>query len=179
MDSHTNPHMVQIHLKKSKCDQVGKGSDIVLGTTGSALCPVNAIACYLSARGDRPGPFFLDSSHDVVTKPRFIAQIRSILSAIGLPQHHYAGHSFRAGAATTAALAGVEDSTIQTLGRWHSSAFLQYIHTPKERLAALSAVLAQPHPGHACSGVTPNPPRGNYPSSATHGPSRSHVTVVP
>ena len=25
VDSHTNPRMVQIHLKKSKCDQFGQG----------------------------------------------------------------------------------------------------------------------------------------------------------
>ena len=71
-----------------------------------------------------------------------VEQIRSILSRIGVPQHHYAGHSFRIGAATTAALAGVEDSTIQALRRWHSTAFLQYIRIPKEHLAHISAMLA-------------------------------------
>ena len=35
----------------------------------------------------------------------------------------------------TAALADVEDFTIQALGRWHSTAFLQYIRIPKEYLA--------------------------------------------
>ena len=44
------------------------------------------------------------------------SQIRGVLNNIGLPQHQYAGHSFRIGAGTTAALAGVEDSVIQTLG---------------------------------------------------------------
>ena len=40
----------------------------------------------------------------------------------------------------------VEDSMIQTLGRWQSTAFLQYIPTPKEQLAALSTVLANSVP---------------------------------
>lgn len=62
--------------------------------------------------------------------------------SLGLPQHNYAGHSFQIRAATTAAAAGVEDSTIQTLGRWHRTAFLQYIRMPKECLAALSNILA-------------------------------------
>lgn len=143
VDSHANPKMIQFHLKVSKCDQFGAGSDIVVGRTDSPLCPVAAILKYIEVRGDTPGPFFVDSSHKALTKQKFVSQIRIILNSIGLQQDQYAGHSFRIGAATTAALAGVEDSTIQTLGRWHSAAFLQYIRTPKEHLAALSAVLAK------------------------------------
>lgn len=142
VDNHTNPKMIQIHLKWSKCDQFGAGSDIVLGCTGSAICPVAALLRYIAVRGDRPGPFFLVKSGSIATKPWFMGHIRTALGSLGLPQGDFAGHSFRIGAATTAALRGMEDSTIQTLGRWHSAAFLQYIRTPKERLAALSAVLA-------------------------------------
>ena len=93
--------------------------------------------------GGPSGPFFLNAEKGVITKPWFVGQFRDILRNIGLPQHQYAGHSFRIGAATTAALAGVEDSMIQTLGRWHSAAFLQYIRTPKEHLAAIAAVMAR------------------------------------
>ena len=141
-DSYTNPTMVQFHLKVSKCDQFGSGSDVVVGRTNSPLCPVSALLQYIEKRGDQPGAFFLDSTHSIITKPRFVARIREILTSIGLPQHNFAGHSFRIGAATTAASLGIEDSTIQTLGRWHSAAFLQYIRTPKERLAAISSTLA-------------------------------------
>ena len=44
--------------------------------------------------------------------------------------------------ATVLAKAGLEDSTIRTLGRWNSAAFLVYIRTPRESLAGMSAVLA-------------------------------------
>ena len=78
----------------------------------------------MSIRGDHPGPFFVLDTSTPITKPWFVAQLRGILAAVGLPQGQFAGHSFRIGAATTAA------PTIQALGRWHSAAFLQYIRTP-------------------------------------------------
>ena len=143
VDSQTAPRMVQIHLKKSKCNQFGTGSGVVVGVTGVALCPVAAMVSYLEIRGSDPGPFFVDSERRTITKPWFVSRIRDVLSRLGIPAHHYAGHSFRIGAATTAAMVGVEDSMIQTLGRWHSAAFLRYVRMPKDRLAAMSASLAQ------------------------------------
>lgn len=134
--------MVKIHLKKLKCDQFGLGSDIILGRTGNLLCPVAAILSYIVARGAHLGLFFMDANGRTITKTWFIVQIRSILVDLGLPQHQYAGHSFRIGAATSTALAGIDDSTIQTLGRWHSAAFLQYIRIPQEQLATVSNTLA-------------------------------------
>jgi len=142
VDNHGSPQMVQVHIKKSK---VSLGADIVVGTTGLPVCSVMAILDYVQVRGDRPGPFFLDSDGKTIIKSQtFVMGVRDILRGLGLPQDQYSGHSFRIGAATTAATAGVEDSTLQILGCWHSSAFLQYIRTPKEHLAALTAVLAGP-----------------------------------
>ena len=135
LDSHTSPKMVQVHLTRSKCDQFGSGSDVVVGRTGSDVCPVRAVLDYVSVRGAGRGPFFIRGT-EVVTKPWFVAQLRSVLTAVGLPQGQYAGHSFRIGAATTAALRRVEDSMIQTLGRWTSTDFLQYIRMPKTQLAS-------------------------------------------
>ena len=115
--------MLRIHLKQSKTDQVGAGVDVVLGRTHSDLCPVAAVLGYFALRGDRPGPLFIDSAGSPLLKRTFVGDIRKVLTTLGVPQDQYAGHSFRIGAATTAALAGVEDSTIQLLGRWHSVAF--------------------------------------------------------
>ena len=73
-----------------------------------------------------------------------MARVRSALAVTvaGIQASQFAGHSFRIGAASTAAARGVEDSLIKTLGRWRSSAYLLYVRIPRERLADLSRVLA-------------------------------------
>ena len=47
VDHREKPMMVQVHLKRSKCDQFGVGTDVVVGLTGDKLCPVSAIMRYL------------------------------------------------------------------------------------------------------------------------------------
>ena len=142
VDNQQAPTMLKLRLKQSKTDPFGRGADVVLGKTGCSLCPVAALLGYVAARGDRQGPFFITTAAKPVTKQFFVAEIRKVLARLGLPDHDYAGHSFRIGAATSAALAGVEDSTIQLLGRWQSGAFLRYIRTPPQTLAAVSVTLA-------------------------------------
>ena len=124
VDDRANPSMLRVLLKRSKCDQFGRGVHVFVGRTNTPLCLVAATLNYMVIRGDKKGLFFLDSEQHVVTKAWFIGQLRAVFKIIGLPEQSYAGHSFQIGAATTAALAGVEDSTIQALGRWHSAAFL-------------------------------------------------------
>ena len=70
-------------------------------------------------------------------------EVRAALLAAGLPAKEFAGHSFRIGAATTAATVGLDDSTIQTLGRWKSSSYLLYIRLEPHRLASVASSLAR------------------------------------
>ena len=146
VDDRAKPSMLCIHLKVSKCDQFGKGVDVFVGRTGRKLCPVASCLAYMACRGPTTGPFFRFQDGTPLTKGLFISKVRDLLSQASLDPSLYAGHSFRIGAATSAALAGLEDSTIRALGRWSSSAFLVYIRTPKAHLAGLScSLLSQAH----------------------------------
>ena len=72
-----------------------------------------------------------------------MSEIRAALQAAGVPDSGYSGHSFRIGAATTAALNGVPDSLIKTMGRWQSSAYTLYIRTPRETLCSVARALVE------------------------------------
>lgn len=143
VNSHDHASVVKVRLKRSKMDQLGQGVDVFVGRTRNILCPVEAIGQYVARRGSHSGCFFQFENNSPLTKPKFVAKIREVLEAIGLPYTCFAGHSFRIGAATAAAHAGVEDSVIQLLGRWSSAAFLAYIRTPREELAQYSCLLSR------------------------------------
>ena len=142
VDQSSDPSMVSIVLKHSKTDQARKGMKIVVGKTGDDLCPVRALLTYLNARGSHPGPLFQWSSGIPLCKAKFIDEVRLALETAKLPAKQFAGHSFRIGAATTAASAGLPDSAIQTLGRWKSSAYLLYIRMESHKLARVSHVMS-------------------------------------
>ena len=121
----------RLHVKSSKTDPFRVGCTIVLGPSGGRICPVHALGTsrYLAIRGPSPGPLFLCSNGSPLTPALVNAWLRAILQSVGVPGN-YSSHCFRIGAATSAALAGVPDHLIKTLGRWSSNAYLRYIHTP-------------------------------------------------
>ena len=138
IDSALKPSMIELVLKCSKTDQFGRGARIYLGKTGAELCPVTALLAYVAVRGMEPGPLFRLEDGTPLLKNYVVSRVREALHSLGYDQSCYAGHSFRIGAATTAAAVGIEDSTIQALGRWSSAAFQTYIRLPQQHLASLS-----------------------------------------
>ena len=144
IDNPTTPEILRVRIKRSKTDQLGKGADVYVGKTGCSICPVAAVLSYMATRGDKEGAIFQFHNGQPLTKAQFTQRVRSTLQAVGLPCEDFSGHSFRIGAATAAARAGIEDSMIRTLGRWSSSAYLMYIRIPSVQLARFSQSLAVP-----------------------------------
>ena len=105
--------------------------------------PVGALLNYLACRSTRPGPLFI-VRRSPLDSEKFVELVRGALAAANVDQRNYCGHSFRIGAATTAASRGVEDSIIKMLGRWESAAYLQYVRIPREKLTGYARILGSP-----------------------------------
>ena len=124
VDSHTNPTLIRVRIKQSKTDPFRLGADIFLGASSAPICPVQAIVNYIAVRSPGPGPLFCFESGSPLSRASMVSEVQQALTNTGLEAAGFAGHSFRIGAATTAAKRGFEDSLIQTLGRWKSSVYL-------------------------------------------------------
>jgi site-specific recombinase XerD len=99
---------------------------------------VVALLNYISLRPQGHGPLLLHNDQSPLTRQEFIVELKSAIQLLGLNQQLYSGHSFRIGAATSAASAGVPAHIIQTMGRWSSDAYLCYIRSSADELAKVA-----------------------------------------
>ena len=145
VDDYQNPSLLRIHLKTSKTDPFCKGTDIMLGRTNDELCPVAALLQWMVQRGNAPGRSIIQiciRSPAPLTRPLLMVHLRAIIQQLGSDPSGFSGHSFRSGAATTAAQLRVPDSQIKLLGRWKSNAFHRYVKPAAVHLANLSSSLS-------------------------------------
>ena len=116
IDSLEKPMIMQVRIKASKTDPFRKGVELYLGRTSNELCPIAAMLAYQAARGDKPGPLFRYQDGKVLSRDRFVVSVCDALARTGINHKAYAGHSFRIGAATTAAQCKIPQATIKILG---------------------------------------------------------------
>ena len=102
IDSHTDPSTVRLRIKQSKTDPFRQGVEVFLGRTDTAICPVRALVHYIGIRTAAHGPLFVLQLGIPLT---LMTQLQAALR-----KAFFNGHSFRIGAATTAAMQGLEDS---------------------------------------------------------------------
>ena len=141
VDNHSNPSYMSIRLRHSKTDPFGNGVTLFVGRTYQHICPVAAVLAYLAVRPPIRGPLFIHANGTPLTRVELIRHVRQALRLRGFDVSNYSGHSFRIGAATTAAARGIPDATIKMLGRWESSAYTSYIRTPREQLAGIARTM--------------------------------------
>ena len=128
------PGFIRIYLRQSKTYPFGNGVQIYLGRTDNAICPVAALLSFIAVRPPHlSGPLLRFPNGSTLTRAILVTQVKRALTASGIDSSRYSGHSFRIGAATTAAAAGIPDHQIKMLGRWESSAFTLYVRTPPPR----------------------------------------------
>ena len=142
VDDIRNPQAIKMTIKASKTDPFREGVDIQFQRTNNDLCPVAALLTWLVNRGSAPGPLFQFSSGAPLTRATFVVELKKAITESGHSPEGFSGHSFRAGAATTAANNGISDAHIKLLGRWKSSAYQRYIRPSPSNVANLWGKIA-------------------------------------
>lgn len=142
------PHLTCTVKVKSSKNSI-HGCSVVIGCSKKPVCAPCWLHYLLSITIHPPSsPIFLYYSGEPLNPRDLTSFMRQTLRAAGLPPLAVTPHSLRAGSATDAAGLGLQDSAIQSLGRWRSGAFARYIRPSPAHQASNAALLAssQLHP---------------------------------
>lgn len=124
LDLYVSAARCSARLRLQKTRQHGAPQWVSAPATGTALCPVRSLGSYCAARDQhfpQNRPLFLLHDGGPLTPARLNQILREALG------DGFSTHSLRIGIATAATAVGVDDATVQRLGRWRSSAFNGYV----------------------------------------------------
>ena len=136
------PQRITVYLKSSKTDIAREGQSLTIARTSTPLCAVAAMQEYFLLVRPRHGPLFYFASGRYLTRGIVSDLLRDSARVAGLPYQSLKGHSFRIGAASVAAAAGLPDWLIKVLGRWSSDCYQLYIRTPQSTLESVAPRMA-------------------------------------
>lgn len=103
---------ILVHVARAKTDQEGQGADVPVHAAGGSLCPVAALRAWLEAAAIEKGPIFRSVTRwgrvgtKALTGRAVALVVKRAARGAGMEEAELAGHSLRAGFATTAARAG-------------------------------------------------------------------------
>lgn len=130
---------LRVRIRRSKTDVLGRGEWVPLHAVMGPACSVRAVGDYLSCRqGDLQFLVHVDGSPS--SRFRFQSVLKRCLAEAGVRPEDYGTHSFRIGAATEAARAGLSNAEVQRIGRWRSSVlqgmfalncWINYFYSPR------------------------------------------------
>ena len=109
-----------------------------------STCPERALQLYTGMVSPKPpnSYAFTAGTFKPLTHPKFTEVVWQLLTQAGQDPDNYASHSFRIGAATTAAAAGLPSWLIKALGRWSSDAYLTYVRRLHSVIASAPRILS-------------------------------------
>ncbi len=122
---------IEVNFRVSKNNQHGEQQAIhIAAAQDLSICPFQALAIYLGSREHVPGPLFCHFDHSPLTRFQVTKTLQAALEFCQISTKNFKSHSFRIGAATTAASQGYSDEQIMQMGRWKSACFTKYIRIP-------------------------------------------------
>jgi hypothetical protein len=140
-----------LFLRRTKSDRFNRGTMIRYFKTDNALCPIRSLSSDLRVRALRfpdhrtaTAPLFLMPDGHALSRSSFVKRLRLLLPILGVDAALYSPHSFRIGAASTAARANIPVYLIKILGRWSSSAYRRYLRVSSSTLAQALSAMASP-----------------------------------
>ncbi|SMO58312.1 site-specific integrase [Melghirimyces algeriensis] len=117
-----------VNLRRSKTDQEGRGEKVGI-PRGSRpeTCPLRSLEDWLTTAGITEGPIFRPINRYGQVRNRRLTDrsvaliVKKAVESIGLDPKRFAGHSLRAGIATSAAMAGKDERAIMKQTRHKST----------------------------------------------------------
>lgn len=126
------PEGLVVTLRRSKTDQEGAGRKVgIPAGQNHETCPIRALQQWLEAAGIHEGPLFRYVNRHGRVQPGRLSSyavalvVKRQASAAGLDPEKYAGHSLRAGLATSAAIAGASERSIMAQTGHRSAAMVR------------------------------------------------------
>ena len=120
---------VGVTLRSSKTDSFRLGQPLIIARTGSQVCAVTAMQHYFQRAAPPSRLLFSFQFGRLLTRSAVISLLQDIVRLVGLPFHSLKGHTFRIGAASTAAAVGPMILISQSGRRWSSDCYQLYIGT--------------------------------------------------
>ena len=115
------------------------------------ICPVsdkrfnvklNLEKLFLKCKASKDSPLFTYDKNVYHSRNSLVNMLVKCVSAANLSTVDYSWHSFRRGSAVFAFELGLEDSAVQLLGDWSSSAFKQYLEFAFKKKVSISETIA-------------------------------------
>jgi len=135
-----------ITVKWPKEDKKGKGVEVEVMESGTAICPVKAYLKWRNVRTEtsKGMPAFRQESGKPLTGQKLNNILRELLEEhISYETGTISTHSFRSGVTTALGQKGLSDDQLKEAGRWSSRAFEHYVKLPRTRRKGVAKIIGQ------------------------------------